>query len=97
VWRINSRSLWLQAGDKNTSFFHRQAKSRQWINKITKIKTQSGETITDFEQIKQQATNKFTKLYSSEGNIDKDLSNLFLSHTLLMISRMDNIKLNMPI
>ena len=52
MWRLNSRSLWIQVGDKNTTFFHRQAKARQWINQITEIKMQSGETISEFEQIK---------------------------------------------
>ena len=26
-WRYKSRSLWLLAGDKNTSFFHKQAEA----------------------------------------------------------------------
>jgi hypothetical protein len=35
TWILKSRSLWLQAGDQNTSFFHRQTKTRQWINQIS--------------------------------------------------------------
>ena len=35
TWRLKSRSLWLQAGYQNTSFFHRQTKTRQWINQIS--------------------------------------------------------------
>jgi hypothetical protein len=33
-WRLKSRALWLQAGDKNTSFFHKQAKARQHQNSV---------------------------------------------------------------
>jgi hypothetical protein len=28
-WRLKSRSLWIKAGDSNTSFFHKQAQSRR--------------------------------------------------------------------
>jgi hypothetical protein len=41
-WRLKSRALWLQAGDKNTSFFHKQAKARQHINNVEEIKTKLG-------------------------------------------------------
>jgi hypothetical protein len=34
-WRLNSRSLWLQAGDRNTKFFHRQFKARVWRNCVS--------------------------------------------------------------
>jgi hypothetical protein len=45
-WRLKSRALWLQAGDKNTSFFHKQAKSRQHRNTVEEIKTTSGTELT---------------------------------------------------
>ena len=32
--RLKSRGLWLQAGDKNTAFFHRQRRARLSCNHI---------------------------------------------------------------
>ena len=37
--RLKYRILWLQAGDKSTSFFHRQCRSRLSRNHISKIST----------------------------------------------------------
>lgn len=34
-WRTKSRILWLQAGDKNTRYFHSKTKQRRHINRIT--------------------------------------------------------------
>jgi len=39
MWRLKSRCMLLHAGDKNTSFFHNQAKARQWRNRVEEIKT----------------------------------------------------------
>lgn len=52
MWRIKSKSLWLQAGDKNTNFFHKHAKARQWRNRVEGITTQRGEVLTTMEAIK---------------------------------------------
>ena len=36
-WRIKSRKVWMKSGDRNTSFFHKQATVRQIMSNITKI------------------------------------------------------------
>ncbi|MCY6488191.1 hypothetical protein, partial [Actinobacillus pleuropneumoniae] len=34
IWRIKSRSLWIQVGDKNTTFFRNKTKARRTRNHI---------------------------------------------------------------
>eukprot|EP00253_Pinus_taeda_P010020 PITA_10020 len=41
-WRLKSRSLWLKAGDRNTTYFHRQYRARILRNHIAEITTSSG-------------------------------------------------------
>ena len=38
-WRLKSRSTWLLAGDRNTSFFHKQCRARISQNHILEITT----------------------------------------------------------
>jgi len=72
IWRLKSRSLWLQAKDKNTSFFHKQAKAWQCRNKVKEIKSQSGEFITSSEEIKKETSTHFWNLYTKdEGYIQE--------------------------
>jgi hypothetical protein len=97
IWRLKSRSLWLKAGDQNTSFFHRQSKVRLWSNQISEIKTLEGEIIKDFDQIKQQTTNHFHKLYTSNGRSEEDLVDSLLSHIPRKITDEDNLNLNRQI
>ncbi|XP_074355749.1 uncharacterized protein LOC141695401 [Apium graveolens] len=42
-WCQRSKQLWLSAGDKNTKYFHAACNKRQRMNRIVKLKNESGE------------------------------------------------------
>ena len=65
--RLKSRSLWLQAGDKNTTFFHRQCRARLSRNHISEISTGEGGFIKGHEQLKQVARRHFQHLFQEDG------------------------------
>ena len=60
-WRLKSRSLWLKAGDRNTTYFHRQYRARLSRNHIAEITTSSGQVHKGFEQIKEATVKHFHK------------------------------------
>jgi hypothetical protein len=97
AWRLKSRSLWLKAGDQNTSFFHNQAKVRNWSNQISELKTHEGEILKDIAQIKQHASSHFQTLYTTSGIDEDHLSEAFLQHIPRKITEADNIHLDRPI
>jgi hypothetical protein len=37
-WRLKSQSMWLQYGDKSTSFFHKKTKERRFMKEGFKNK-----------------------------------------------------------
>eukprot|EP00253_Pinus_taeda_P010786 PITA_10786 len=69
-WRLKSRSLWLKVGDRNSSFFHKQAQARKYTNAISEIKDG---TIThkDNASIKKATSLHFKSLYRKDKNIDQ--------------------------
>jgi hypothetical protein len=89
-WRMKSRALWLKAGDKNTTFFHKQAKARQHRNSIDEIKKASGEIINSFEEIKTEATSHFKTLYTQDGEDNKAQRINFMEHIPRIITDQDN-------
>eukprot|EP00253_Pinus_taeda_P017348 PITA_17348 len=62
--------LWLKVGDRNSSFFHKQAQARKCTNAISEIKDG---TIThkDNASIKKVASLHFQSLYSEDKNLDQ--------------------------
>eukprot|EP00253_Pinus_taeda_P016021 PITA_16021 len=65
--RQKSRCLWLNSGDKNTSFFHNNLKLRRAANNIDKI-TVEGRVFSDQEEIKTAASRHFHALLIADPN-----------------------------
>eukprot|EP00253_Pinus_taeda_P008302 PITA_08302 len=64
-WRLKSRRLWLKSGDRNSSFFHKQAQARKGRNSIIEIKEENN-VLKDFASIKEAASDHFEKLYKED-------------------------------
>jgi exonuclease III len=96
-WRIKSRSLWLKAGDRNTSFFHRQYRARLSRNHISEITTAEGQTCKGFKQIKEAAVRHYKHLYTADiQSNEEDIADLLFNIPSL-ISPEDNDILLKPI
>eukprot|EP00253_Pinus_taeda_P034931 PITA_34931 len=95
-WRQKSRNLWLQSGDKNTSFFHKQAEARKNFKSVSEIHHQNT-VIKDFEGIKRAAYSFYQDLYSTpeEPAIDPHVYPIELIPKCVQDS--DNAKLTAPI
>ena len=95
-WRLKSRSLWLKAGDRNTSFFHQQYRARLSRNHIAEIKTMDGQVYKGFTQVKVAAESHFRNLYREDiHSNDEEVVDL-LSNIPSLVSPKDNELLCRP-
>lgn len=95
-WCLMSRSLWLEAGDKNTTLFHRQCRARLSRNHIYEISNREGEVIKGKPLIKQASTIHFRHLFQEDGSFDEDLAADFLSNIPSLVTADVNIGLLKP-
>lgn len=65
-WQQRSRVLWLQAGDKNTNFFHRKASARRNSNTIRGLFNKHGIWYSSSLDIINILTEYFSSLFSEE-------------------------------
>lgn len=63
---MKSRTNWLLEGERNTKFFHLTTIVQRKRNRITGLRNEVGEWITDFPSLKHHITSFFTTLYSRE-------------------------------
>eukprot|EP00253_Pinus_taeda_P019656 PITA_19656 len=95
-WRLKSISLWLKAGDQNTSFFHRQYRARLSRNHIAEIKTAEGHVCKGFSQLKAAAKTHFRNLYREGTQSNEEEAADFLSNIPSLINPKDNAILCRP-
>jgi ribonuclease HI len=95
-WRVKSRALWLQEGDRNTSFFHKQTQARNNYNHISEIQWQ-GQIYKDSEEIKEAAHSYFKDLYTAPEQEDLEIDTYPFSEIPNLVTEEDNRFLNRPI
>eukprot|EP00253_Pinus_taeda_P005951 PITA_05951 len=96
-WRLKSRSLWLKAGDRNTSYFHKQYRARLSRNHIAEIKTMEGQVCKGFDQVKAAAEAHFRNLYNIGIHAEEGETNDFLSNIPQLVNDEENTVLCRPI
>lgn len=65
--------IWMQFGDKNTTFFHAYASERKKRNTIQKLRKEDGSWVEKAEQLKEYISNYFFSLFTSTAGQDNDI------------------------
>jgi len=84
-WRLKSRQLWLQGGDKNSAFFHKQTTTRKIRNNVSSILDAEGDRQSTQGAIRRAATDHYQDLLT-ETKEAEDYTDL-LQHLPTGISR----------
>eukprot|EP00253_Pinus_taeda_P013489 PITA_13489 len=69
-WRQKSRQLWLQEGDKNTSYFDKQATVRKARNTVSTIMDNEGNCFNTQASIKEATTKHFNNLLTEDKGVE---------------------------
>ena len=94
--RLKSRSLWLQDGDKNSAYFHRQCRLRICRNHISELVSSEGIAIKGQIELKQAVHSHFHQLFSEDGVSDSSTKLEFLSNIPALVSVETNVGLIKP-
>ncbi|XP_028115368.1 uncharacterized protein LOC114313203 [Camellia sinensis] len=82
LWHKKSRMVWVKCGDKNTSFFHLMASSRQRKNMLDSVMKEV-ERLVDPNRVKQSVCNHFERVFIEQWCSRPKLSSPFLSITFV--------------
>uniref|UniRef100_A0A2N9FNQ8 Reverse transcriptase domain-containing protein n=1 Tax=Fagus sylvatica TaxID=28930 RepID=A0A2N9FNQ8_FAGSY len=69
-WRQRSRETWLEAGDRNTKYFHQKAKQRRGKNTIRGILDSNGRWCEDEDGMGEIAVQYFNDIFSSSAGLE---------------------------
>ena len=86
----------MQAGDKNTTYFHRQCRARLSRNHISEISLGDGVVIKGQDPLKQAAWTHFQLLFHEDGLAASDVSVEFLDKIPTLVNPEDNQALLKP-
>jgi len=93
---MKSRALWLQDGDKNTTFFHKKTQARINYNSISEIQWQD-QVYKDSQIIKEAAHSYFKNLYSAPAMEELDSCSYPLTEVPDLVTEEENRALSRPV
>ena len=93
---LKSTSLWLLAGDKNTTYFHRQFHLRTSRNHIAEITSSEGVSIQGQRDLLQAANSHFHQLFTEDGVSNNAVKIDILSFIPSLVSAEINSGLTKP-
>ncbi|KAA3462610.1 reverse transcriptase [Gossypium australe] len=70
-WEQRARINWLKLGDRNTTFFHKQATQRKKMNLIQKLQFEDGRETIESKDMEEIAGSYFVKLFSADSQMHK--------------------------
>lgn len=86
LWFQRSREEWITSGDRNTAYYHAAATVRRNRNMIKSLRMDTGDWISDADQLKLHVRDYYMQLFSCEVDI---LPNRVLDRTFPSISTED--------
>jgi hypothetical protein len=97
TWRLRSRAIWIEKGDKNTSFFHKYASQRRNHNTIWDLTDDDGNAaITDWE-LHSLAFNHFRTQYQASETENIDVQYDVLQLVMRFFNESKNQNLGKPV
>ncbi|XP_030479464.2 uncharacterized protein LOC115696715 [Cannabis sativa] len=75
-WKQRSKVHWLQAGDRNTKYFHKTASIRKRGNFIRSLKCENGQKVSTFPEISQEILTYFSTLFTSQSSNQAAISTI---------------------
>lgn len=68
TWRLKSRALWIDLGNKNNIFFHKFVDNQRNQNSIWSLKTYGGKLVSSQVELIEEAATHFQKYYQDPGS-----------------------------
>ncbi|XP_074378321.1 uncharacterized protein LOC141719854 [Apium graveolens] len=69
-WKQRAKNFWLTEGDANTKFFHASASARKKANYLPFLETDSGEEVSNHEDMCQVVKDYYTVVFTSGHNAE---------------------------
>lgn len=79
-WRQRSKQLWLQAGEKNTKYFHSVCNRRKHNNYIQKLKNDAGEWMDWDSGMPVMIKEYFQKLFTEDHCQEEEVPDCVSKH-----------------